>query len=288
MKILLHFIKRKFLNGIALRYQFSDLYNLVIVLIFKQKKIIILTKTLVKPQCISLDSRADRRDLLSKKLGHNIGKHIFKAYSPKELEVQLLPQYFISKNSLKYLTHSSISGIVSHINCWLELLKETTTDTYLILEDDVVPITPLENMLTESQELPIDFDIIFLGNSLKQTIHIKSQPSNGFFIPWICRRGFYSYIISKNGVKKLLNLILPINITCGGIDTIVGREVRKHTINAYRSEQNFFSVDKNSPSDIVNPDDPNKLINSNDITKLPYELRIKNNTRFLSELYSFT
>ncbi|PTB90669.1 hypothetical protein C9994_17005, partial [Marivirga lumbricoides] len=107
-------------------------------------------------------------------------------------------------------------------------------------------------------------------------------------IPWICRRGFYSYIVSKKGVKKLLNLILPINITCGGIDTLVGREVRKQNVNAYRTERNFFDVDKESPSDIINPDEPNKILSKTNIVKIPNELRIKNNIRFLSKLSTLT
>lgn len=277
---------RKLLNGIALRYSLSDLFKLVRVLIFKRKILIPLGLNSVKIRCLSLDGRLDRREQLEQNFKHNIDSYMFKAYSPQELEIRLLPKTFISSNSLKYLTESSISCIISHLNCWLELLDDSV-DSYLILEDDVVPIKSLDIILDNYHLLPIDFDIIILGNVLKKSIHIDTQTSNGFFIPWVCRRGFYSYLISKKGVEKLLKKILPIDITCGGIDTIVGREIRKQEIQAYRTEQDFFGHNKKSPSDILNPDQSQKIMNKNNLTKLPYELRVKNNTRFLDKIYPF-
>lgn len=278
-------IKRKVLNGLALRYNFTDLIKLLRVLCFKRKKKIPLSLKTIEIKILSLDSRIDRRQQLKLSFNEKIDEFIYKAYCPDELVIGLLPNTFINNHSLKHLTESSIACIISHINCWLDLLVDSV-DSYLILEDDAIPLRNTSDIFNRNQNLPSYFDIIILGNSLKEAIHVDSHSSNGFFIPWICRRGFYSYIISKKGVKRTLKNILPIDITCGGIDTIVGREIRKQNVSTFRSDQDFFGVNKNSLSDIWNPDQPRKLMNTKYSTTISYEYRVKNNTRFLSKLSS--
>ncbi len=273
----------KVLNTLALDYTLKDLIKLIQIITIKKNKNIPTEKFLISTKILSLEYRKDRRQNLIKRLDQDVNRYVLKSFAPNELLIDSLPEFFITKTSLKYLTKSSIACLISHINCWLKLLKDDV-DTYLILEDDFILKDSSEFLFGKYANLPKGFDLVIFGNQFMNKIHVETKPNNGYFVPWICRRGSYSYAISKKGVKRLLEEIIPIDITFGGIDTLLGREIRKKNIKTFRSENDIFDVDKASPSDIINPDLPNKHIFEHNHNKLSHECRLRNTHRFLDKL----
>jgi len=102
---------------------------------------------------------------------------------------------------------------LSHKNCYETFLK-SDKEFLLILEDD---ICFLENFIHELNRISkiskkIDIDFIYLSRSyiiFENMFEINKKYYNDDFIysPIICGYGFHSYILTKKGVSKFLNII---------------------------------------------------------------------------------
>jgi len=117
-----------------------------------------------------------------------------------------------------------IGCALSHYNIWKRLAADPVVSSYLVLEDDVVLTNKfLETWQTMGPLMPDDADIIFLGGVLPPNRsalpHLTEQVNSAFarvkrhamMGGGVPRRYFhfctYSYIITKRGAKKLLDLI---------------------------------------------------------------------------------
>ena len=115
-----------------------------------------------------------------------------------------------------------IGCALSHYKLWTELNNSELSNSYLILEDDVV-LDPefLYKWRAIAHLMPSDTDIVFLGGVLppnKHALPAFTEPVNSAFakvkmmqLGASMRRYFhfctYSYIITKQGAKKLCKLI---------------------------------------------------------------------------------
>lgn len=115
---------------------------------------------------------------------------------------------------------------LSHLSLWYQLATEKPEiDNYLILEDDVKLIPQWEDHWAQAlPHLPENYDVIFLGGVLppnrsgfeflKEPInkHFSRIKENNFFGQNPQNRYFhfcaYSYILSKEGAKKILSSIM--------------------------------------------------------------------------------
>jgi len=94
----------------------------------------------------------------------------------------------------------------SHLNLLKQLLTEPCDiNYYLILEDDVELVKPLENLFKLLQNIPEDADICHLARSDWYPF-IKTKNVNNYFSE--CIKAYFNrttaYIISKKGAEKVL------------------------------------------------------------------------------------
>jgi len=115
-----------------------------------------------------------------------------------------------------------IGCALSHYKLWLNLIENKLSNSYLILEDDVVLVPDfLYKWRAIAHLTPSDADVIFLGGVLppnKPALPNFTEPVNSAFakvkkmmVGGSMRRYFhfctYSYIITKKGAEKLCKLI---------------------------------------------------------------------------------
>lgn len=120
------------------------------------------------------------------------------------------------------LTYGSLGCALSHLLILQECCE--ADKPYLILEDDII-INDLENKLFDCiEELPKDFDLLYLG--LHQLPHLNKDQSysKNLYIPTGLTCGTFGMIISPVGAKKILDHVFPLSVQ---IDSQISRN-KKH------------------------------------------------------------
>lgn len=139
----------------------------------------------------------------------------------------------------------------SHIYLYEKLLRDDKYDFYLIFEDDAQFVRDIESFLKILNEVPEDFDFIHLALSDWYPFLRKETVNDSFYIP--VKRYFNrltSYIVSKNGAKKLLERTKNyINIPC---DDLISSTYLKSDFILYVPNEYFFSHNDNLYSSITN------------------------------------
>lgn len=181
---------------------------------------------------VNLDSRKDRWDNLLKSDEYIAMNAIrFSAINGKSL--QLSSQiYELFKNNDHKWKKSVMGCALSHIGIWTKLLSEdNTTNSYLVLEDDVRFDKDWVNKWQQiSKNIPDDAELLYLGGVLpsnKSVLPLCLEPvnetwakikPNTYFTPNISLPVFhfctYSYVITKNGAKKLLEFLMNTDMKC--------------------------------------------------------------------------
>lgn len=111
---------------------------------------------------------------------------------------------------------NTIGKWLSHYKLWEHIVKNEE-DRALILEDNVYPVQDFKNKVVKFWDnIPVEWDIIFLGccgtcivDSLDETFYrIGYGRENSKIDKYIIKpgypKGFYAYVISYDGAKKLL------------------------------------------------------------------------------------
>jgi GR25 family glycosyltransferase involved in LPS biosynthesis len=161
---------------------------------------------------ISLKKSKDRREYIS-----NTFKYKFEYFDA--IDGSLL---FNSKYNDK-LNIWQRGCFESHLLLWKKILKEPDSLNFYIFEDDV-EITG--NIHTT---MPIDFDILFLGHiaETKGELIFKNIYKSVF------PRGLHAYIISKKGIKKLLQYFETFEEFILPIDELIALAIYKNILKAY-------------------------------------------------------
>ncbi|MES2734283.1 MAG: glycosyltransferase family 25 protein [Bacteroidota bacterium] len=212
---------------------------------------------------ISLPFRRDRRENIYQQMSHrNISYTFFEAVDGKVLDINQLEEDFFSNYAKRYLSSGSIGCALSHIRAWQQIVVQGW-EYCLILEDDVIlSDTFVEDLRVRMPEVPPDFDILYLGSGLTAPHHIRKFISTHVFEPHYPREGMYAYVVSAKGAQTLLQNLFPINLANGGIDTMVGKLVRKKKVQAYHLLPVLCQADLVSPSNIYNPGGKPKVLDS--------------------------
>ena len=105
-----------------------------------------------------------------------------------------------------HMTPGEFGCAWSHINLLQQLVNENdSTNYYLILEDDVELIKPLDELYELLNHIPEDTDICHLAKSNWYPFQLTNQVNSYFYE---CSKRFFNkttaYIISKKGAKKVL------------------------------------------------------------------------------------
>ena len=135
-------------------------------------------------------------------------------------------------------TTGALGCYLSHVTLW-KMLLESDEEMFLIFEDDV-DINKNINNFTENINNTInlinenDWDIIFLGYFYNNTNNINIK----YFKPINIIYGTHSYIINKNGARKLLKNAFPI---VDQLDSYISYMSLTRNINLYCTKNVFFS-----------------------------------------------
>lgn len=174
---------------------------------------------------INLDRRTDRlEDLYMHYPFLKQYANRFSAVDGKELQITPSISKLIEGND--FINKKSVTAVaLSHIMLWAQLVADDSVNSYLILEDDV-RFNLLEwqkewNKISE--KIPEDAELLYLGGILpgnkaayKECINAINDvwatiKPNEYFTPGRPTNTFhfcaYSYIITKSGAKKLLEVL---------------------------------------------------------------------------------
>ena len=163
---------------------------------------------------INLDKSKDRLDMMLE-YGKNLNLKLkrFPAVYGKDLNTdKLIEKGILDKNNK--LNKGEIGCFLSHINIWKEAIKKNY-EHILILEDDIIFTDNFKNNFNKYyNQVPNDWDIIHLGGS-----RIKGKLINKNIIKPIFNEkpnyetnnmGTYAMLLSRKGIKKLLDIMIPI------------------------------------------------------------------------------
>jgi hypothetical protein len=256
-------LARRVWNGFYMAYNIGSVFRLIRAQFgyvpSKSASLAPLDLRSVHTEVINLVARADRRALITSRLSlSGLPFYIHEATAPANIDQQSLCSYFTNR-SQRMLTVGSIASAMSHIALWERLLRSGVSHA-LILEDDAMLAAPwsIETPLI----VPDSFDIVFLGSGDARIERMGARITASLFKPLITRRGLYAYLVSREGLSRLLATVLPIGATAGGLDTAIGKAILHQQLNAFTCMPPIFEHDDALVSDILNPSKPHKRINS--------------------------
>lgn len=121
-------------------------------------------------------------------------------------EIQIFDRYHPKLN--RELKLSEISLTLKHFKCYKRIIQNNEPYA-LILEDDALLCDDFNEKITDYfNQLPDDFDMVFLGNGCN--MHIDSSlivPNKNVYLTGHTSRCTDSYIISQNFAKKIIDKI---------------------------------------------------------------------------------
>jgi len=184
---------------------------------------------------INMDKDTDRLKIVTKECDKvNIKFERFPGLKVSDLSQNILDKY-IPIEIQKYGTNGMIGCGLSHIFIWQDAIKKNYKNI-LVLEDDIYFTDDFNEYLDNViEELPKDYDILYLG--YKDTICEAPIYSN---FNYIYKPEFplltHAMIISNKGLKKLLNLIRKID---HHIDWLIAYNINK--LNIYASKKKIVN-----------------------------------------------
>lgn len=141
----------------------------------------------------------------------------------------------------------------SHLNLLRQLAKEPIDTYYLILEDDVELVKPLDELYQLLQHLPADMDMCHLAKSDWYPF-VRTNQVNAYFFE--CEKLFFNkttaYIVSTKGAKKILTYA-PCSINVP-IDDLYNMIYRLTDFRFYVPLTYFFKEQDNISSSIKDID----------------------------------
>jgi GR25 family glycosyltransferase involved in LPS biosynthesis len=180
---------------------------------------------------INLDKDKERlKKIILECKKFNIDFQRFSAIDPIDLSQNILDKYipkYIQQNG----TNTMIGCGLSHIFIWQDAIKQNYNNI-LVFEDDIIISDNFNEILQNAMnELPKDYDILYLG--LRDSI---CKPPKDISFNYIYKPLFplltHAMIISKNGLNKLVKYITKIN---DHIDYLIARN--KDKLNIYATKE---------------------------------------------------
>jgi glycosyl transferase family 25 len=138
---------------------------------------------------------------------------------------------FISPNVELNMTPGMVGCFLSHLDVYKKII-DGNKDYALIFEDDARMIRNIQRSIIQiiPQIMPVDWDIVLLGYDVSNPVLHKTVQYNtykkmyGFY-------GTHSYLITKAGVKKMLNMTqIPFK---NQIDHEMGELCERKLLNVY-------------------------------------------------------
>lgn len=148
-------------------------------------------------------------------------------------------EYF---NKIMLEKKGTLACLLTHCGLW-EKLKMSSKNSFLIFEDDCHILSNFEsNARKYLQEVPEDWDMIWLGHGKlkgkkisKNVLVPENNPGKGYNSLHHC------YMIKKNSIDKILNIIFPLKKNISK-DSIIRKNFDK--FNAYFIVESLASQDR--------------------------------------------
>lgn len=218
----------------------------------------------IKYYCINLERRQDRKDSMLRQFSEQkIDVEFVKAVDGKLLEPSNELKELFRDNDFHY-RRGVIGCAMSHINLWKQIVASDSSEPVCIFEDDSV-LVPNYSYETQKivKKLPKDTDVLFLSyhtDHTDHTNHVKNIEKNEviLFNETTYIGGTHNYIITKQGAKKMLQ-ILSTNGIQNAIDIFMKKQC-KH-MNMYETTSFLCksdwvqTIDSNVDSDIQKTSD---------------------------------
>ena len=218
---------------------------------------------------INMDKDTDRLKKVTKECDKvNIKFERFSGIKVSDLSQNILDKY-VPIEIQTYGTDGMIGCGLSHLFVWQDAIKKNYKNI-LVLEDDVYFTDDFNEYLDNiMEELPKDYDILYLGYCELLCRKSKDYGFNYLYKP-IYPLLTHAMIISNKGLKKLIKIITKI---VEPIDVLVGKNIDK--LDAYVSQKKIVIQlwEDSNNSDLSNNQFP-KIINYylnkvNDCNDLP-------------------
>ena len=142
--------------------------------------------------------------------------------------------YAVKKNGYRthhyQLTTGAVGCFLSHYYLAKQLLDDSSTDTYLILEDDVQLLPSAYTiMMRELEHAPADWDLIafYYHRVIGEPAGTHFKRVDGFW-------GMGTYLLNKKGARKIVDEVEQNKID-GQIDAYLSRMSQQNKIRLYAS-----------------------------------------------------
>lgn len=140
----------------------------------------------------------------------------------------------------------TIGCAITHIELWQDLMEETSTNYYIIMEDDITLRSDWYDQLTTIKETMNNTDIMMLGYSMFADVREKFQDdynNNRSIDIYELKEdnyigGFFCYSINKSGAQKILQSLSVTGIK-HGIDYLVAKKINGLTKKEIRPQLAF-------------------------------------------------
>jgi glycosyl transferase family 25 len=167
---------------------------------------------------------------------NNITFEIFPAILKSTLKIDVLYANNILDNTNK-LSTGEIACYLSHLEV-LKTFLHSNYDTILIFEDDIkISYDNLNkiNLKKSLENIPPNFDILYLGKCWERCW--LTEPVNEYWNTAYNPSCLHSYIVSRKGASKIINMCSNISIP---IDNVIGINIKNKKIKAYSLTKSIF------------------------------------------------
>ena len=204
---------------------------------------------------INMDKDKERLEVVTKECNNvNIKFERFPGINIDKLSKNILDKY-IPKEIQKYGTNGMIGCGLSHLFIWKDAINKNYKNI-LVLEDDIYFINEYNEYLKNvMEELPYDYDILYLGYRDNICDPPKDCSYNYIYKPYFPLQT-HAMIISNKGLKKLVNIINKVD---DHIDRLIANNIDK--LNIYASKKKII-LQKWADSNNSNLKKFPKIINS--------------------------
>lgn len=138
------------------------------------------------------------------------------------------------------LSFGGMGCALSHIRLWKKLIKDTTSDFFIIFEDDLVVTDKfVDTMIDTYNKIQYSLDP---NIDLLTVAHTNRRPEDKIVtsIPGVYKRdhfwGLFAYIINRKAAEKILRNIFPLKEQ---IDSYISYQIHCKNLKIYSSAINF-------------------------------------------------
>jgi GR25 family glycosyltransferase involved in LPS biosynthesis len=202
---------------------------------------------------VNLKHREDRKKVIVEKLEEsgfsNTDYEIVQAVYGKELSLLHTMELYKMFEDNDFGSRCGFIGCaLSHYGLWMELLKDTTNEYYIIMEDDVILCDGYKEQILKLESQLKDKDILYHGYTMYKNnrivnkdkydyglINSETQVSVYPLTTELYVGGTFGYSITKKGAKKMIDYIHKHGIK-HGIDYVIKIV---NTIERYETQPNL-------------------------------------------------